>query len=43
MIVIQVQPPLVQYQAISTSSFQLLQNDEKEAASEFDRIVGFCK
>uniref|UniRef100_A0A0R3RUI1 Calpain catalytic domain-containing protein n=1 Tax=Elaeophora elaphi TaxID=1147741 RepID=A0A0R3RUI1_9BILA len=38
-----VQPPMVPCQAISTSSFQLLQNDEKEAASEFDRIVGFCK
>ncbi|CAG9531009.1 unnamed protein product [Cercopithifilaria johnstoni] len=38
-----VQSPVVPCQAISTSSFQLLQNDEKEAASEFDRIVGFCK
>ncbi|VIO99042.1 calpain D, putative [Brugia malayi] len=39
----QMQPPMVPCHAISTSSFQLLQNDEKEAASEFDRIVGFCK
>ncbi|KAL3985978.1 Calpain cysteine protease family protein [Acanthocheilonema viteae] len=38
-----VYPPTIPCQAISTSSFQLLQDDEKEAASEFDRIVGFCK
>ncbi|VDO68684.1 unnamed protein product [Onchocerca flexuosa] len=37
------QPPLVPHQAISTSSFQLLQNDEKAAASEYERIVRFCK
>ncbi|VBB26740.1 unnamed protein product [Acanthocheilonema viteae] len=37
-----VYPPTIPCQAISTSSFQLLQDDEKEAASEFDRIVGFC-
>ncbi|VDK85153.1 unnamed protein product [Litomosoides sigmodontis] len=40
---IKMQPPMVPCQVISTSSFQLLQNDEKEAASEFDRIVAFCK
>uniref|UniRef100_A0A2K6WE65 Calpain catalytic domain-containing protein n=1 Tax=Onchocerca volvulus TaxID=6282 RepID=A0A2K6WE65_ONCVO len=40
---IKMQPPLMPYQAISTSSSQLLQNDEKEAASEYDRIVRFCK
>uniref|UniRef100_A0A1I7VXM9 Calpain D n=1 Tax=Loa loa TaxID=7209 RepID=A0A1I7VXM9_LOALO len=39
----QLQPSMVPCQAISTSSFQLLQNDEKEAVSEFDRIVRFCK
>ncbi|VDM98268.1 unnamed protein product [Thelazia callipaeda] len=28
---------------VSTSSFQLLQNDEEAAASEYDRIITFCK
>ncbi|MCP9264424.1 Calpain-D [Dirofilaria immitis] len=37
------QPPLVPYHVISASSSQLLQNDEKDAASEYDRIVRFCR
>uniref|UniRef100_A0A915PW01 Calpain catalytic domain-containing protein n=1 Tax=Setaria digitata TaxID=48799 RepID=A0A915PW01_9BILA len=36
-------PSVEPLRVISTSSCQLLQNHEEEAASEYDRIVRFCK